>query len=318
MRFNRCLRRVSPRDGGNAPALAQMGFLRAWCSSREAIFAMVRRAYHRGAALRDALTGGATLTKRDLVAWIGRGEDQLGFTELLADQHGEVVDVSHAKAYVDALATLRRSLEAQRWIDDERANRIRRIAAAHAGVSVLACSQYTATIDAMWTRLRILPGVAALTSKGARIASGPITRDQALERSAPRALGVRTPHERERINLLLATDLVSEGLNLHDAGVLIHLDLPWTSARLAQRVGRIARMGSPHPTVHTYALSPPRAAAALLKLERRIQTKRRIAAQLVGGAQRAKSLLGGNQRQPCAAAPESQARIVELLRPVGR
>ena len=305
---------VAPVDGGNAPALVQMGFLRAWCSSREATFAMVRRAHHRGAALRDALASGAELTKRELRTWIGSGEDQLGFTELLAERRIAVPDMRRARAYVEALEALRVSLVSLHWIDDDRATLIRKVVAMHTGVPVLVCSQYTATIDAMWTRLRMLPGVAALTSKGARIASGPVTREQALERFAPNALRARPPHARERIGLLLATDLVSEGLNLHDAGVIVHLDLPWTSARLAQRVGRIARFGSPHAMVHTYTVSPPRAADALLKLERRIETKRRIAAQLVGGAQRAHALLGG-QRQSTVAAPESQSRIVELLRP---
>jgi hypothetical protein len=306
---------VVPRDGGNAPTLVRMGFLRAWCSSSEATFAMLRRALRRAEALRDALAGGASLTRRDLQSWIGRGEDQLGFTGLLADPTAEPIDARSAHAYAAALRALWTPLVTLHWIDDERASHVRTIMNAHAGVPVLVCAQYAATIDAMWSRLRMLPGVAALTSKHARIASGPITRDQALARFAPRALGAAIPHERERIDLLLATDLVSEGLNLHDAGVLIHMDLPWTAARLAQRVGRIARMGSPHETVHTYSLSPPRAAAALLKLERRIEAKRRIAAELVGGARRVASLLGRNRGRAGEASPESYARIVHLLRP---
>ena len=48
------------------------------------------------------------------------------------------------------------------------------------------------------------------------------------------------------MTLLLTTDLASEGVNLQDASVVVHLDLPWTAARLEQRVGRVARLASAH------------------------------------------------------------------------
>ena len=40
-------------------------------------------------------------------------------------------------------------------------------------------------------------------------------------------------------DVLIATDLLSEGLNLQDAARVVHYDLPWSPARLAQRVGRM-------------------------------------------------------------------------------
>jgi hypothetical protein len=122
------------------------------------------------------------------------------------------------------------------------------------------------------------------------------------------------PHARERIDLLITTDVVSEGLNLQDAGAIVHLDLPWTTARLAQRVGRVARAGSPHAEVHSYSFAPPRAAAALLDLEARLARKRRIAAELVGGDQRVAALVGGTS-EPGDGAAVARSRILELLRP---
>jgi superfamily II DNA or RNA helicase len=306
---------IAAHDGGHAPELVRIGFLRAWCSSREAAAMMARRAWTRGSRIVDYLSAGIAPSKRDLRSWIGAGEDQLAFVGLLAQGRPAPIDASSARAYVDAASALWTSLLAQHWIDDERARHLSAIVAAHREVPVLACSQYAATIDALWARLRLMPGVAALTSRGGRIISGPIPREEVFARFAPEATGARSPHPRERINLLLATDLVSEGLNLQDAGVLVHVDLPWTAARLAQRVGRIARRGSPHATVHTYSLSPPRAAAELLALEQRIATKRRIADELVGGARRTARLLGTRQRHTAAAAPESFARIMQLLRP---
>lgn len=47
----------------------------------------------------------------------------------------------------------------------------------------------------------------------------------------------------KKIRILFCTDAASEGLNLQSARVLINVDVPWTHARLEQRIGRIARLG---------------------------------------------------------------------------
>ena len=73
--------------------------------------------------------------------------------------------------------------------------------------------------------------------------------------------------------VLIATDLLSEGLNLQDAGRVIHYDLPWSPARLAQRVGRIDRAGSPHERIETVTFLPPPPLANALAMERRLVAK---------------------------------------------
>ena len=51
---------------------------------------------------------------------------------------------------------------------------------------------------------------------------------------------------RERgIDLLIATDVLSEGQNLQDAQFLINYDLPWNPVRIIQRAGRIDRLFLP-------------------------------------------------------------------------
>jgi len=47
----------------------------------------------------------------------------------------------------------------------------------------------------------------------------------------------------EKIRLLIATDVLSEGINLHRANIIINYDLPWNPTRVLQRVGRINRLG---------------------------------------------------------------------------
>ena len=73
--------------------------------------------------------------------------------------------------------------------------------------------------------------------------------------------GVFTRHARDalkamvwrgELKLLLGTDAASEGLNLQRLGTLINLDLPWNPSRLAQRKGRIQRIGQVRAEVDVY------------------------------------------------------------------
>jgi len=81
--------------------------------------------------------------------------------------------------------------------------------------------------------------------------------------------------------VLIATDLLSEGLNLQDAQRVVHYDLPWSPARLAQRVGRIDRLGSPHDSITTVTFLPPAPLARALAMEERLA--RKVGAQQVAG-----------------------------------
>src|SRR5262249_42506879 len=123
-------------------------------------------------------------------------------------------------------------------------------------------------------------GVAELTARGARTAGGRLSRRDVLAQLAPSCGADPTPRA-ERISLLLATDVLSEGLDLHGASVVVHLDLPWNPARLEQRVGRVRRMGSPHSTVFAYALAPPASAEHLLRVEARLRAKLGVAHDLI-------------------------------------
>ena len=109
-----------------------------------------------------------------------------------------------------------------------------------------------------------------------------MTRAEALARFAPVATRARNPGTAREVRCLISTDLLSEGVNLQDASVLVHLDLPWTPARLEQRVGRLARLGSPHARVTVYSFAAPASAEALLAIGRRLDEKRRITERTIG------------------------------------
>jgi superfamily II DNA/RNA helicase len=84
--------------------------------------------------------------------------------------------------------------------------------------------------------------------------------------------------------LLITTDVLSEGLNLQEASVVVHLDYPWNPARLDQRIGRVRRLGSRHHVVTVYALAPPAPAERLLRIDERLRDKLRVAQRTIGVA----------------------------------
>jgi hypothetical protein len=56
--------------------------------------------------------------------------------------------------------------------------------------------------------------------------------------------------------VLLASDRLSEGVNLHRADTVVNYDIPWNPTRLIQRLGRVNRVGGEHQEVHLYHFFP--------------------------------------------------------------
>jgi superfamily II DNA or RNA helicase len=278
---------VPPSDGGDGGVFIARSLLRQWCSSDAALEAALRRRLARSIALTEALQSGHYPSENELSAWtFAEDSVQLAFTSLVATPIGDASQLLESiRAHADAVRKLLRSVGRNYSRDMMRADVLREIRAAHPGIPIVAFSQYAATVRGLFQEFRTERGVAALTSSGARVAGGVISRREALTRFAPVAHGAKIPREIDRIDLLLTTDLLSEGVNLQDAGVVVHLDLPWTAARLEQRLGRVRRLGSIHQCVHGYGIRPSTAAEALIHLERTIKRKLRETEVSVGGAQ---------------------------------
>ncbi len=75
------------------------------------------------------------------------------------------------------------------------------------------------------------------------------------------------------IDILIATDCLSEGQNLQDADVQVNYDIHWNPVRLIQRFGRIDRIGSPNKTIHCVNFWPAKSFEEYLHLETRIQNR---------------------------------------------
>src|SRR5690606_21127642 len=67
-------------------------------------------------------------------------------------------------------------------------------------------------------------------------------------------------------DILITTDVLAEGINLHRANVIVNYDTPWNATRLMQRIGRVNRIGSVSGTVHSFNFYPSPQGDALIRL----------------------------------------------------
>lgn len=75
------------------------------------------------------------------------------------------------------------------------------------------------------------------------------------------------------IDVLIATDVLSEGQNLQDSHIVVNYDLPWAIIRIIQRAGRVDRVGQKSDTVFIYLITHE-------KIEQAIQLRQRIRQRL--------------------------------------
>lgn len=73
--------------------------------------------------------------------------------------------------------------------------------------------------------------------------------------------------------VIVTTDVLAEGVNLHRANIIINYDTPWNATKLMQRIGRINRIGSPFDQIHVYNFMPSAEVDAMLQLVSRAFTK---------------------------------------------
>lgn len=78
---------------------------------------------------------------------------------------------------------------------------------------------------------------------------------------------------KDKYDVLITTDILAEGINLHRANVLINYDLPWNPTRMMQRGGRINRVGTEYDRIFMFNFFPTSQTDAHLPLKDRIIEK---------------------------------------------
>lgn len=102
-------------------------------------------------------------------------------------------------------------------------------------------------------------------------------------RFAPKANPSFRPQDGQpEIDLLIATDVLSEGLNLQDCDKVVNYDLHWNPVRLIQRFGRIDRIGSEHDVIYGFNFLPETALDEHLGLRERLAARIREIHDTIG------------------------------------
>lgn len=68
-------------------------------------------------------------------------------------------------------------------------------------------------------------------------------------------------------NIILTSDVLAEGVNLHRSNIIINYDTPWNATKLMQRIGRVNRIGSKSDTIYNYVFYPSRQGNKEIKLK---------------------------------------------------
>jgi superfamily II DNA or RNA helicase len=149
----------------------------------------------------------------------------------------------------------------------------------HASEKVLVFSEYVDTADYVASALRD----AGIKQVG--LASGNTDNPAAIARRfSPQSN--RLPGQEQAdpaaaddpIDVLVATDVLSEGQNLQDAHIVVNYDLPWAIIRIIQRAGRVDRVGQKSDKVYVYLISHE-------KVEQQINLRQRIKTRLGASAE---------------------------------
>ena len=77
----------------------------------------------------------------------------------------------------------------------------------------------------------------------------------------------------EEIDILIATDCISEGQNLQDCDTLINYDIHWNPVRIIQRFGRIDRIGSPNRAIRLINFWPTKDLEKYIDLKNRVEAR---------------------------------------------
>lgn len=151
------------------------------------------------------------------------------------------------------------------------------------GRKVLLFTEYTATAKYIYRRMSETFGDwnILLIHGGTRTE----TRQKYIRRFAPRANlpeGEVLGEGEQEADILISTEVLSEGQNLQDCNYVVNYDLPWNPMRIVQRTGRVDRLTSEHKTVRSRACYPDKQLDDLLQLVGKIMDKVDTVAEVVG------------------------------------
>ncbi|MFZ5887320.1 MAG: helicase-related protein, partial [Chloroflexota bacterium] len=106
---------------------------------------------------------------------------------------------------------------------------------------------------------------------------------EAARRAVIQNFDAKARHPRDDYRILISTEVLSEGVNLHRSNVVINYDIPWNPIRMMQRVGRINRVDTKFDTIYTFNFFPTQQANDEIKLKEAAEAKINAFLTLLGG-----------------------------------
>ena len=91
------------------------------------------------------------------------------------------------------------------------------------------------------------------------------------------------PHLKEVIDVLIATDCISEGQNLQDCDYLLNYDIHWNPVRIIQRFGRIDRIGSKNAQIQLVNYWPDMTLDEYINLKGRVESRMKVTVMTATG-----------------------------------
>lgn len=93
----------------------------------------------------------------------------------------------------------------------------------------------------------------------------------------------RARHPKDDYRILVSTEVLSEGVNLHRSNVVMNYDIPWNPTRMMQRTGRVNRVDTKYDTIHTFNFFPTKQSNDEIKLRETAESKINAFLTLLGG-----------------------------------
>jgi SNF2 family DNA or RNA helicase len=138
---------------------------------------------------------------------------------------------------------------------------------------------YEALLDEFPQKVMFYSSTGGRHSDKRIISNHTVSRDLITSNFDPNRKG---KDQADNVKILIATDVLAEGINLHRSNVLINYDLPWNPTRVLQRAGRVNRLGTTFPRVHIFNFFPTTQSDEHLGLEVNITNKIQMFHDILG------------------------------------
>lgn len=142
-----------------------------------------------------------------------------------------------------------------------------------AGEKVLIFSYFADTVEYLRETLPEKCELITDTNTAFLSSKNRVGADTIASRFSPRSKDYQLRDPSEELRYLVSTDVLSEGQNLQDCGVIVNYDLHWNPVRMIQRNGRINRLGSTYDSVYVYNMTPESKLENYLRLVDRLEGK---------------------------------------------